>query len=113
MILFLGFVCFAAGVVSALPLYTVFWWWDLFAHGLAGAAITLSMLISQYSKVKALATTLFISIAWEVVEPHIYILDIPIGFIVGDWLSDIIATVVGSLLLIGCFLIVERNNSKN
>jgi hypothetical protein len=103
--------CFSAGVVSALPLYTQIWWWDLFAHGITGGAITLSMLVSGYGKVTSVLSTAIIAIGWEVVEPRLSILDLPIGFITGDWKSDILITIFGSLVCVGgwqLYVIIHR-----
>lgn len=102
-------LCFAAGVASGIPLYTTFWWWDLFAHGLAGVAITSAAVAAGQSRRRSLGVTIALAIGWELVEPHLSALT-PLTFLVGDWPSDIAATVAGGLLVVAWYSIIETHD---
>lgn len=104
----LAALCFAAGVAAGVPLYTTYWWWDLFAHGLGGVALTTGAVAAGQSPARSLLFTATVAVGWELVEPHLSTVT-PLTFVTGDWPSDIAATVAGAVLVAVVHIVTDHD----
>lgn len=114
-----GVVIFMSGSLmlgEVAQFYVVFWWWDLMLHFLASIGITLIAFISLlvlfrqteirstpfFTSVLAFSFSLAVAVLWEVYEFGIDLLvvsDTPMQGSNADTMTDLIAMVVGSLLV--------------
>jgi hypothetical protein len=99
-------LCAVAGATATVPLYGVFWWWDLLSHALAGGALAAVAGLVVRSRPAALAVVVTVAAGWEAVEPHLPTGSLPIWFATGDAPSDLAATAIGGVVV--CLLVPSR-----
>jgi hypothetical protein len=72
-------------------------------------ALTTGAVAAGQSVARSLLFTSAVAVAWELVEPHLSAV-VPLTFLVGDYPSDIAATVAGGVLVVACYSIIETHD---